>query len=59
MALFSVRSERQLCERLEYDMLFKWFLDMNILDASFNHAVFSKNKERLLRRMCQGSSSGR
>ena len=48
MALFSVRSERQLCERLEYDMLFKWFLDMNILDASFNHSVFSKNKERLL-----------
>ena len=48
MALFSVRSERQLCERLEYDMLFKWFLDMNILDAGFNHSVFSKNKERLL-----------
>ena len=49
MALFSVRSERQLCERLGYDMLFKWFLDMNILDASFNHSVFSKNKERLLK----------
>ena len=49
MVLFSVRSERQLCERLEYDMLFKWFLDMNILDASFNHSVFSKNKERLLK----------
>ena len=49
MALFSVRSERQLCERLEYDMLFKWFLDMNILDASFNHSAFSKNKERLLK----------
>ena len=49
MALFSVRSERQFCERLGYDMLFKWFLDMNILDAGFNHSVFSKNKERLLR----------
>ena len=48
MTLYSVRSERQLCKRLEYDMLFKWFLDMNILDASFNHSVFSKNKERLL-----------
>ena len=48
MALFSVRSERQLCERLEYDMLFKWFLDMNILDASFNNSVFSKNKETTL-----------
>ena len=32
IALFSVRSERQFCERLEYDMLFKWFLDVNILD---------------------------
>ena len=30
-------------------MLFKWFLNMNILDPSFNHSVFSKNKERLLR----------
>ena len=49
MALFSVRSERQFCERLGYDMLFKWFLDMSILDAGFNHSVFSKNKERLLR----------
>ena len=49
MALFSVRSERQLCERLEYDMLFKWFLDMNILDGSFKHSAFSKNKERLLK----------
>ncbi len=49
MALFSVRSEQQFCERLGYDMLFKWFLDMNILDAGFNHSVFSKNKDRLLR----------
>ena len=32
-----------------WDRLFKWFLDMNILDASFNHSVFSKNKERLLK----------
>ena len=48
MALFSVRSERQLCERLEYDMLFKWFLDMNIL-ASLNRSVFSNNKEWRLR----------
>ena len=47
MALFSVHSERQFCESLGYDMLFKWFLDMNILDAGFNHSVFSK--KRLLR----------
>ena len=48
IAFFSVRSERQFCERLEYDLLFKWFLDLNILDPAFDHSVFSKNKERLL-----------
>ena len=48
MALFSVRSERQFCERLEYDLLFKWFLDLNIMDHGFDHSVFAKNRERLL-----------
>jgi len=48
MALFSVRSERQLCERLQYDLLFKWFLDLNIMDPAFDHSVFSKNKDRLM-----------
>src|SRR5215212_218344 len=35
MALYSVRSERQFCERLQYDLLFKWFLDLNITDPAF------------------------
>ena len=48
IALFSVRGERQFCERLQYDLLFKWFLDLNIMDAAFDHSVFSKNKDRLL-----------
>jgi len=48
IALYSVRSERQFCERLQYDLLFKWFLDMNIIDPSFDASTFSKNKERLL-----------
>ena len=48
IALYSVRSERQFCERLKYDLLFKWFLDMNIIDPAFDASVFSKNKERLL-----------
>ena len=48
MALFSVRSESQFCERLEYDLLFKWFLNLNIMDHSFDHSVFSKNRQRLL-----------
>jgi len=48
IALYSVRSERQFCERLQYDLLFKWFLDINISDPAFDASVFSKNKERLL-----------
>ena len=36
------------CERLHYDLLFKWFLDLNIIDPAFDASTFSKNKERLL-----------
>jgi transposase len=48
MALYSIRSERQFCERLQYDLLFKWFLDLNIADPAFDASSFSKNRERLL-----------
>ncbi len=48
IALYSVRSERQFCERLQYDLLFKWFLGLNIIDPAFDASTFSKNKERLL-----------
>jgi transposase len=48
IALYSIRSERQFCERLQYDLLFKWFLDLNITDPAFDASTFSKNKERLL-----------
>lgn len=48
IALYSVRSERQFCERLQYDLLFKWFLALNIMDPAFDASTFSKNKERLL-----------
>ncbi|MDA1280751.1 MAG: transposase, partial [Chloroflexi bacterium] len=48
IALYSVRSERQFCERLQYDLLFKWFLDLNISDQAFNPTTFSRNRERLL-----------
>ena len=48
IALFSVRSERQFCERLQYDLLFKWFLDLDIMDAPFDPSTFAKNKARLL-----------
>jgi len=49
IALYSVRSERQFCERLQYDLLFNWFLDLNIMDPAFDASTFSKNKERLLK----------
>lgn len=48
MALYSVRSERQLCEQLDYNLLFRWFLDMNQVEESFDATVFSKNRQRLL-----------
>lgn len=49
MALYSIRSERQLCEQLDYNLLFRWFLDMNQIEETFDATVFSKNRERLLR----------
>jgi hypothetical protein len=48
IALYTVRSERQFSERLRYDMVFRWFLDMNIGDATFDPTTLSKNRERLL-----------
>lgn len=48
MAMYSMRSERAFCERLNYDMLFKWFLDLPIDAPSFNASTFSKNRQRLL-----------
>jgi len=46
--LYSVRSERALCEQLDYDLLFRWFLGMNMIESSFDPSTFSKNRERLL-----------
>ncbi|OWW04770.1 transposase [Rhizobium sp. R72] len=47
-AFYSIRSERLLMERLEYDLLFRWFVDIGIDDRSWDHSVFSKNRDRLL-----------
>src|SRR5437763_10924881 len=47
-AFYSVRSERQLMERLEFDLLFRWFVGLGIDDAVWNHSTFSKNRDRLL-----------
>ena len=48
IALYSVRSERQFCEQMDYNLLFRWFLDMELSDESFDPTVFTKNRERLM-----------
>ena len=47
-AFYSIRSERQLMERLEFDLLFRWFVGIGVDDAAWDHSTFSKNRERLL-----------
>ena len=47
-AFYGVRSERQLMERLEFDLLFRWFVGLGVDDAVWDHSVFSKNRDRLL-----------
>ena len=49
IALYSVRSERAFCEELAYHLLFRWFLDMSLVEPSFDASTFSKNRARLLR----------
>lgn len=48
MALYTVRSERMFCEQLDYNILFRWFLDMNLDEPSFDPTTFTKNRDRLL-----------
>lgn len=48
MAFYTIRSERQFCEQLDYNMLFRWFLDMSMTEDSFVPTVFSKNRVRLM-----------
>ncbi len=46
--LFTIRSERLLMERIDYDLLFRWFVGLGIDDAVWNHSVFAKNRDRLM-----------
>jgi transposase len=47
-AFYTIRSERQLMERLEFDLLFRWFVGLGVDDPAWDHSVFSKNRDRLL-----------
>ena len=48
IALYSVRSERVFCEELEYNLLYRWFLDMDLMKCSFDTTVSTKNRHQLL-----------
>jgi transposase len=48
IALYSVRSERQFCERLNYDLLFRFFLDMGLDEETWDPSTFAKNRDRLV-----------
>ena len=47
-AFYGVRSERHLMERMEFDLLFRWFVGLGIDDPVWDHSTFSKNRDRLL-----------
>jgi len=48
IALHSIRSDRLFCEMLGYNILYRWFLDMDLEEAAFDHSTFSKNRARLI-----------
>lgn len=48
IALHSIRSDRLFCEMLGYNILYRWFLDMDLEEAAFDHSSFSKNRARLI-----------
>ena len=53
MALYGVRTERLLCERLRYNMMFRWFLDMSMSEDVFDASTFSKNRDRYVTGACR------
>ncbi len=48
IALYSIRSDRQFCEQLNYNILFRWFLDMDLESAGLDQSNFSRLRERLV-----------
>jgi transposase len=48
ISLYSVRSEQAFCEQLDYNLLFRWFLGMSVVEPSFDPSTFAKNRQRLL-----------
>jgi transposase len=54
MALYTIRSERLFCEQLDYNLLFRWFLDMEPDEKGFDHFSFASYRKRLLEREVAG-----
>ena len=54
MALYTIRSERMFCEQLDYNLLFRWFLNMELDEPSFDHSSFTTNRNRLLKHEVAG-----
>lgn len=54
MALYTIRSERMFCEQLDYNLLFRWFLNLELDEPSFDHSSFTANRKRLLGRAIAG-----
>ena len=48
IALHSIRSDRLFCEMVGYNILYRWFLDMDVEEPAFDHSTFSKNRARLI-----------
>jgi transposase len=48
MALYTIRSERQFCEQLDYNLLYRWFLDMDMTEASFDQSSFTHHRARMM-----------
>ena len=47
--MYSIRGERAFCQELDYNLIYRWFLDMDLMEPSFDATVFTKNRRRLLR----------
>ena len=56
-AFYSIRSERQLMERLEYDLLFRWFVGIGVDDRAWDHSTFSKTRHGRFRDSAYGSAA--
>ena len=59
MALYTIRSERMFCEQLDYNLLFRWFLNMELDEPSFDHSSFTTNRNRLLKHESPANSFGK